>query len=229
MYNKITNISEVYLMAILNNTQPAKKNTASEPETAKAHVHDNAKPVLPQRKLKKSEKIALQNILFGTNVKKVMTSEEFLMDMTVKYISKRMKSVNINYENMRNTKQPSTFFKYYDQIEACLDDLVKIESYYTFKQPVPSAYQKILNGKLPEMITQMLNRAWKYILQKYPFTESVPEQSMEQYDAVINEMLTYRRHYSESDIALIDSFYRSVHGDETDESGEAEQANASDE
>lgn len=214
-------------MAILNNTQPAQNNTSPEPETVKAPVHDKTKPALPQRKLKKSERIALQNILFGTNVKKVMTSEEFLMDMTAKYISKRMKIINLNYENMRNTKQPSMFFKYYDQIETCLDDLIKIESYYTFKQPIPSAYGKILKGKLPEMITQMLNRAWKNILQKYPFAEPVPEQSMEQYDAVINEMLTYRQHYSESDLTLIDSFYRSVHGDETDESGEAEQENTS--
>lgn len=209
-------------MAILNNNQPTNPNNTPETESVKAPAHDKTKPAMPQRKLKKSERIALQNILFGTNIKKVMTSDVFLMDMTAKYVSKRMKVINLNYDNMRNTKNTSMFFKYYDQIETCLDDLIKIEEYYIFKQPVPSAYRKILKNKLPEMITQMLNRVWKNTLQKFPFVEPVPEQSMEQYDIVINDMLSYRQHYSESDLSLIDSFYRSVHGDETEEEVEQE-------
>lgn len=204
-------------MAILNNNQPTNPNNAPETEPVKAPAHNKTKPAMPQRKLKKAERIALQNILFGTNIKKVMTSDVFLMDMAAKYVSKRMKVINLNYDNMRNTKNTSMFFKYYDQLETCLDDLIKIEEYYIFKQPVPSAYRNILKNKLPEMITQMLNRVWKNTLQKFPFVEPVPEQSMEQYDIVINEMLSFRQHYSESDLSLIDSFYRSVHGDETEE------------
>ena len=204
-------------MAILNNNQPTNPNDTLESEPVKAPAHDKTKPSMPQRKLKKSERIALQNILFGTNIKKVMTSDVFLMDMAAKYVSKRMKLINLNYDNMRNTKSTSMFFKYYDQIETCLDDLIKIEEYYTFKQPIPSAYRKILKNKLPEMITQMLNRVWKSTLQKFPFVEPVPEQSMEQYDLVINDMLSYRQHYSENDLSLIDSFYRSVHADETED------------
>lgn len=209
-------------MAILNNNHSTNLNNTPEPESVKAPAHDKTKPAMPQRKLKKSERIALQNILFGTSIKKVMTSDAFLMDMAAKYVSKRMKVINLNYDNMRNTKNTSMFFKYYEQIETCLDDLIKIEEYYTFKQPVPSAYRKILKNKLPEMITQMLNRVWKSTLQKYPFVEPVPEQSVEQYDIVINDMLSYRQHYSESDLSLIDSFYRSVHGDETEDETNSE-------
>ena len=212
-------------MAIMNNNNSTDHNRTPETKPEKVPAQDKKKPAMPQRKLKKSEKIALQNILFDTNIKKVMTSDVFLMDMTAKYVSKRMKVINLNYDNMRNTKSTSMFFKYYNQIETCLDDLIKIEEYYTFKQPIPSTYKKILKNKLPEMITQMLNRVWKHTLQKYPFVEPVPEQNIEQYDIVINDMLSYRQHYTENDLSLIDSFYRSVHGDETEDNDNSAEDN----
>ena len=42
----------------------------------------------------KLKQIELQNIIFGTEEKKLMVSQEFLDDMTKAYVTKRMKNVN---------------------------------------------------------------------------------------------------------------------------------------
>ena len=72
------------------NTEPAEKVTAAA-KKAKTKPEDTAS------KRTKQEKIALQNLLFGTSEKKLMVSDEFLNNMSSKYISKRMKTINSNY------------------------------------------------------------------------------------------------------------------------------------
>lgn len=164
----------------------------------------------------KNEKIQLQNILFGTSEKKLMVSNEFLNSMTVKYVSKRMKLINSYYENIHLTRSPSKFFRYSEEIEKMLDDLITIESYYTFKNPAPSIFKKSYLESKQELITKMLNRAWRSIVQKHPIKniEEIDEKVMVSYDMVINEMLCYKEFLSEDDLTLVNNFYIQVHGEE---------------
>lgn len=164
----------------------------------------------------KNEKIQLQNILFGTTEKKLMVSNEFLNSMTIKYVSKRMKLINTYYENVHLTRSPSKFFRYSEELEKMLDELITIESYYTFKNPSPSIFKKSYLELKQELITKMLNRAWRSIIQKHPIKniEEIDEKVMISYDMVINEMLSYKEFLSEDDLTLVNNFYIQVHGEE---------------
>ena len=57
----------------------------------------------------KKKQIELQNLIFGTNEKKLMVSPEFLSEMTKRYISKKMKSINQNMEGIAATKKSEEF------------------------------------------------------------------------------------------------------------------------
>lgn len=165
----------------------------------------------------KARKIELQNLLFGTTEKKLLVSNEFLNSMTIKYVSRRMKSINSCFENISNTKIPSRFFRYSDEIETCLEELIIIEPYYIFKEPSPSAYKKNYLLKKPELITKMLSKAWKFALQKHPLKddiENIDPKVLAGYDAIINEMLSFKDQMTEDDLNLINSFYIQVHGEE---------------
>ena len=63
----------------------------------------------------------------------------------------------------------------------------------------------------------MLSKAWKFALQKHPLKddiESIDPKVLAGYDAIINEMLSFKDHMSEEDLDLINSFYIQVHGEE---------------
>ncbi|MGN0608237.1 MAG: hypothetical protein ACI4J6_03475 [Oscillospiraceae bacterium] len=190
--------------------EPAEKKPAAE-KRAKQKPEDTA----PKRT--KQEKIALQNLLFGTSEKKLMVSDEFLNNMAAKYISKRMKTINANYESIHSTKIPEMFFKYCDEIESCLEELIVLEPYYSFKNPVPTVYKRSFLNHKPAALTAMLNRIWRNALQKYPLGKpenEISERAMECYDEAINEMLKFQDRMTEDDLSLIDSFYKQVHGEE---------------
>ncbi len=186
-------------------------------------------------KTTKPEKIALQNILFGTDEKKLMVSDEFLHNMAVRYISKRMKSINESSAHISNSKAPSSFFKCCDDIEKCLDELIILEPYYIFKNPVPSIFKKNYLVNKPALTTAMLKRTWKHVLQRVPLEDPVPQQNIPVYDEIIGEMLRFSNRLSEQDLSIIDGFYKAVHGeeavlpmgeDETAEEPEAEETEA---
>mgnify|MGYP003295101744 CR=1 FL=1 len=165
----------------------------------------------------KAGKIELQNLLFGTTEKKLLVSNEFLNSMTIKYVSRRMKIINGCFTNIANTKIPARFFRYTNEIESCLEELIPLEPYYMFKDPSPSVYKKNFLLKKPELITKMLSRAWKFVLQKHPLPENIEDidpKVMDAYDAVINDMLSYEEQLSEDDMALINKFYVQIHGKE---------------
>ncbi len=167
----------------------------------------------------KQEKIALQNLLFGTSEKKLMVSDEFLNSMALKYISRRMKNINTAYENIHTTKLPAVFFKCCDEIEESLEELIILEPYYSFKNPVPSVYKRNYLKNKPTILTAMLNRIWKHTLQKMPLPdniEDISDKAMLYYDETINSMLECQDKMSEEDLSLIDSFYKQVHGEEED-------------
>ena len=205
-------------------------NSEEDPMASKNKIIDETTPEqTPTKKTKKkmlpnvidhctkAGKIELQNLLFGTTEKKLLVSNEFLNSMTVKYVSRRMKSINTCFENISNTKIPSRFFRYSDEIENCLEELIIIEPYYIFKDPTPSVYKKNYLLKKPELITRMLSKAWKFALQKHPLKddiESIDPKVLAGYDAIINEMLSFKDHMSEEDLDLINSFYIQVHGEE---------------
>lgn len=202
------------------NTEPAEKAPAAA-KKAKQKPEDTA----PKRT--KQEKIALQNLLFGTSEKKLMVSDEFLNNMAIKYISKRMKTINSNYESIHSTKIPELFFKYCDEIENCLEELIVLEPYYSFKNPVPTVYKRSFLNHKPAALTAMLHRVWKNTLQKHPLgkpEDEISEQAMNAYDDAINEMLKFRDRMTEDDLSLIDSFYKQVHGEEEPEMPEEDAA-----
>ena len=95
----------------------------------------------------KKKQIELQNIIFGTNEKKLMVSPEFLTEMTKHYISKRMKTINQTMEGIAATKNLQSFFNYFDTIFEALDELIVLQDYHTFKEPVPSVVKKTLLAK----------------------------------------------------------------------------------
>lgn len=192
-----------------------KKKSAPDAELPKQTqpTKPSAKQTTDKRiKNDKATKVALQNLLFGTNEKKLMVSDEFLNDMALRYISKRMRAINQNYENIHNTKSAESFFKYVDETEKYLDDLIKIEPYYIFKNPVPSIYKVSFEEQLPENTTEMIKHSWKNILIKFPMQDPIPNANMEKYDAVINELLSFKDRLTDEQLSLINEYYVEIHG-----------------
>lgn len=193
------------------------KNTKEKAKKSSAPAAPN--PIL---KLDKQTKVELQNFLFGTNEKKLMVSEDFLNGMTIKYISKRMKIINTAFSNLHTTRSAVFFFKNTAEIEKYIEDLITLEKYYPFKNPIPSIYKRNYLAHKPAAITGMINRVWKTALQKCPLkddasAEDISPATMDFYDQVINELLSEKDNYSEKDMEMINSFYTRIHGEQTDE------------
>ncbi|MDE7303587.1 MAG: hypothetical protein K2N60_09765 [Oscillospiraceae bacterium] len=160
----------------------------------------------------KLKQIELQNIIFGTDEKKLMVSNEFLDEMTKVYISKRMKVINRAMENLSTTKSPRAFFGYIDSINESLKDLIVLEKYYSFKKPVPTEFKKNLEEKKDKYILAMLNRAWKHTNNKanYDPTSGLPR-SPEQFGPILEEMVEFRDQYTEAIFGHVERFYTSVY------------------
>lgn len=221
-------ISEANRMAKDKTPKTPKEPKPPKAPKEKKEIEKNEKKKSPEAvnpilKLDKQTKVELQNFLFGTSEKKLMVSEEFLNKMIVKYISKRMKIINTAYSNLHTTRSAIFFSKNAQEIEKHIEDLIVLEKYYPFKNPVPSIYKRNYLAHKPAAITGMINRVWKTALQKYPLkNDAVPEDidpaALDYYDQVINELLSQKDCYSESDMELINSFYNRVHGEQTEES-----------
>lgn len=200
----------------------AKEKVIKEKEAEKASKKKAPAAPNPILKLDKQTKVELQNFLFGTSEKKLMVSEDFLNGMTIKYISKRMKIINTAFTNLHTTRSAVFFFKNTAEIEKYIEDLIVLEKYYPFKNPVPSIYKRNYLAHKPAAITGMINRVWKTALQKYPLKDdSSPEDispaALDFYDQVINELLSQKDNYSEKDMEMINSFYTQIHGEQTEE------------
>lgn len=201
-----------------------KEKVVKEKEKETERVSKNKTPAAPNPilKLDKQTKVDLQNFLFGTSEKKLMVSEDFLNGMTVKYISKRMRIINTAFSNLHTTRSAVFFFKNTAEIEKYIEDLIVLEKYYPFKNPVPSIYKRNYLAHKPAAITGMINRVWKTALQKFPLKddaspEDINPAALDFYDQVINELLSEKDNYSEKDMEMINSFYTRVHGEQTDE------------
>ena len=160
----------------------------------------------------KAKQVELQNIIFGTNEKKLMVSNEFLDEMTKVYISKRMKSINAATTSISTTKSPRAFFGYFDSIQSNLEELIALEKYYQFKKPVPSEFKKNLEEKKDKYILAMLNRAWKHTNNRanYDPTSGLPR-SPEQFGPILDEMVEFRDQYTDAIFGHVDRFYTSVY------------------
>lgn len=160
----------------------------------------------------KAKQVELQNIIFGTNEKKLMVSNEFLDEMTKVYISKRMKAINSMVEKISTTKSPKIFFGCFDSIQESLTELIGLEKYYSFKKPVPSEFKKNFEAKKDKYVLAMINRAWKNANTKanYDPTAGIPR-SPEQFGPILDEMIEFREHYSEAIFGHVDRFYTSVY------------------
>ncbi|MGN0603436.1 MAG: hypothetical protein ACI4I2_05610, partial [Oscillospiraceae bacterium] len=115
-----------------------KEKEPAAPKPEKAPKEKNSVETNPILKLEKPEKVELQNFLFGTTEKKLMVSDDFLNEMTIKYISKRMKIINTAFSNLHTTRSAAFFFRNTAEIEKLIEDLIILEKYYPFKNPVPS-------------------------------------------------------------------------------------------
>lgn len=162
-----------------------------------------------QNKLKQIE---LQNIIFGTEEKKLMVSPEFLDEMTKAYVTKRMKNVNKMSEFIVATKSPRKFFTAYDSLIKDIDELINLEKYYTFKKPVPTEFKREINDKIPRYTENMINRAWKDANKQNKFQPDGKRDPV-LYGPFLDEMLEFRDRYSSLQLDLIDNFYQSVYDD----------------
>ena len=161
----------------------------------------------------KNKQIELQNIIFGTNEKKLMVSPEFLDNMTMQYISKRMKSINQKMEGIFNTKSPKTYFVYYDAILSELDELIAIQKYHQFKKPIPSEFKKNIESKKEKYILTMINRVWKSANMKANYDPTSGEKrDPAKFAPVLNELLEFKDRYTSTTLDHIDRFYKSVYG-----------------
>lgn len=160
----------------------------------------------------KLKQIELQNIIFGTEEKKLMVSPEFLDEMTKAYVTKRMKNVNKMSEIIVATKSPKKFFTAYDALVKDIDELINLEKYYTFKKPVPTEFKTEVDSKMSRYTENMINRAWKDANKQNKFR---PDEKREPslYAPYLNEMLEYRDRYSPVLLDLIDGYYQSVFDD----------------
>lgn len=173
----------------------------------------------------KMKQIELQNIIFGTNEKKLMVSPEFLDDMTKHYISKRMKNINQMMESIFNTKSPKTFFTHYDAIIESLDELIAIEKHHSFKKPVPSAFKKNIEEKKEKYILAMINRVWKNVNMRANFDPTLGEKrDPKKFGPVLDELLSFRDKYTSAIFGHVDRFYKSVYGHGVDETPVSEEA-----
>lgn len=201
--------------------EKAKEKAKKEPKSLKPEKEPKKKAPIkinPILKLEKNVKVELQNYLFGTSEKKLMVSEDFLNEMTVKYISKRMSIINTSYVNMHTTRSAVNFFKYTAEIEKLIEDLIGLEKYYPFKNPVPSVYKRNYLAHKPTATTEMIARIWKHATQKHPIKEGTAIEDIEPkivlfYDNIISDLISQREHYSEYDMELIDSYYIQIHGE----------------
>ncbi|MDE5741520.1 MAG: hypothetical protein K2H90_03640 [Oscillospiraceae bacterium] len=160
----------------------------------------------------KLKQIELQNIIFGTEEKKLMVSQEFLDDMTKAYVTKRMKNVNKMSEFIVATKSPKKFFTAYDALTKDIDELINLEKYYTFKKPVPTEFKREIDDKLPRYTENMINRAWKEANKQNKFQQG-DKREPSLYGPYLNEMLEFQDRYSPIVLDLIDGFYQSVYDD----------------
>ncbi|MCM1330411.1 MAG: hypothetical protein NC253_13335 [Ruminococcus sp.] len=162
-----------------------------------------------QNKLKQIE---LQNIIFGTEEKKLMVSPEFLDEMTKAYVTKRMKNVNKMSEFIVATKSPRKFFTAYDALTKDIDELIVLEKYHEFKKPVPHEFKQEVDSKVPRYTENMINRAWKDANKQNKY-QADGKRDPELYGPFLDEMLEFKDRYSSPVLSLIDGFYQSVYDD----------------
>ncbi len=161
----------------------------------------------------KKKQIELQNIIFNTNEKKLMVSPEFLAEMTKRYISKRMTTINQNMEGIAATKSPKNFFTYFDKIFEALDELIILQKYHTFKEPIPSVVKNALIAKKGRYIIALFNRIWKEANMKAQFNVRGDQQrKVEDFAPVFDELLLYMDKYTPDSIDILNKFYSSVYG-----------------
>ena len=109
------------------------------------------------------DRVALQNLVLGINEKKLEVSDEFLDEMSKIYVSKRMKLVNESVESFSGVQDVRVLYSKYTYINALLDELEKIEPYYSYNTPVPSEYRKMLEDSKPGYVNQIITRAWRVL------------------------------------------------------------------
>lgn len=161
----------------------------------------------------KKKQIELQNLIFDTNEKKLMVSPEFLAEMTKHYISKRIKSINQNMEGIAATKSPKNFFSYLDEIFIALDELIALQKYHTFKEPIPSVVKNALVAKKGRYIIALFNRVWKEANLRVLYDpNSEQPRKVEDFAPVFDELLLYMDQYTPESIEILNKFYSSVYG-----------------
>ena len=172
----------------------------------------------------KKKQIELQNIIFSTNEKRLMVSPEFLEEMSRRYVSKRIKGINNNMTRIAATKNPANFFRYLDEIFVSLDELIVLQKYHTFKEPIPSVVKNALIAKKGRYIIAMFNRVWKEanVKARYDARSEQPRR-IEDFKPMFDELLVYMDQYTPDSIEILNKFYSSVYGHNIGEEPVAEE------
>lgn len=173
----------------------------------------------------RSDKIKLQNAVFGTTENKLMTSDRFLDLMAKKYVSTHIKVVNENITALQATKSPKKFFGYIDNVYSHIDALIEIEPVFRFNNPVPSVYKKAIKEREANYISHMIDRVWKYTISTYPLDEvPLSNQSKEHYSQIIKELLSFSDRLSDTDLKMIDEMTQKVNEAESTPPAETPEA-----
>ena len=152
-------------------------------------------------------RVALQNIVLGINEKKMEVSEDFLDEMSKIYVSKRMKLINESVESFSGVQDIRVLYSKYTYINALLDELEKIEPYYSYNDPVPSQYRQMLEESKPGYVNQIITRAWRVLgyNTSTPCSQGEVDHYFEVYRSLFEDL-------PEDSQRLIDELHRGVYG-----------------
>ncbi len=163
-----------------------------------------------ESRLHKNKLVELQNIVLAINEKKLQVSEDFLEKMTKIYISKYMKVVNEHIADIGSVTGIGLLYRKYDIIMANLNELIKIEPYYSkFTRPIPSEYKAQLENSFEEFINAMISREWRKIK---PMNGAVREDPMQETKcrAFFDSFASYEHRMPEASVTLLRQLHNSV-------------------
>ncbi|MGN1137726.1 MAG: hypothetical protein ACI4SF_16090 [Oscillospiraceae bacterium] len=173
------------------------------------------------KKNKKKNMIALQNIVMDINESTLQVSEEFLDKITKIYISKRMSLINSTLENMAKIRSISLLCSRIDAVMAEIDELIKIEPYYVFNDPVPTKYKELVAQSEDKYINNLITREWRTLRSRSDYTHG-DRKIDENYREFLDSFVPYYSRLTPETAARLAELKQSVFPPESEKKTEEE-------
>jgi hypothetical protein len=152
--------------------------------------------------------IKLQNIMFGSNERQLMVSQQFLDDCVKKYLIKHLRAINTCMSNIKITKNPALFYSSIPPLIEHLDALIKIETYYEMARPIPSAFKKEFEENRNLYASNMIKRYVHEFKQHTPVPHTIQNALVRKYyQDSFDLLMNFKSEMSEEETALVDVFY----------------------